>query len=462
MSNLPSVWTAPVPGGTVLSGLDVQQGNVWALASDAQGNAIVGGAGYRGALLTKVSPTGTNVWGKIFPGANVQGVTVDGAGDVVATGIVNQVNLGGSCGVLKLPSGAVFSGVFIAKFSGKTGDCLWAKAAGGNGAFPGDEKGASVATDPAGNVYVTGRSMGPINFAGGDPAYDLGAGGNYQCFFVKLTSAGAHVWSRGLGPGVSSSSCNGVVVDGGGSLYVTGSFWGQANFGSATDPHLVSSVKGSNAFAAKLDTNGGYVWTKPFFSAQPYGAGYDFGNAIAIDPSGADVAVTGIFSWTADFSSGTAPDQGTLVTNNFDAFVVKLAGSDGSFQWAKGYGLNAPGIMADGISMPGGKGIAIDASRNIVVSGKFFGSTNFGTSLPPASVSTGWNGFVVKYAPDGTGLWDFTYGPVTFRVLVALTPSAIWTSADFGNQTVRSIGWKGGIINDASGTHDIALLQLTP
>src|SRR5205814_612691 len=92
---------------------------------------------------------------------------------------------------------------------------LWAKTIGGTGV----DGGSGVATDGAGNVYVTGyfsASTGGVDFGGGA----LNSAGSQDVFLVKYNSAGAWQWSRRFGS--------------------TGSDTGNA-FGGRREPQLVEA-----------------------------------------------------------------------------------------------------------------------------------------------------------------------------------------------------------------------------
>ena len=75
----------------------------------------------------------------------------------------------------------------------------------------------AIAIDSAGNVYVTGKSVG----SGTDSDYAT----------VKYDSSGQEQWvARYNGPGNSGDSANSIAIDSAGNVYVTGK-----SFGSGTD-----------------------------------------------------------------------------------------------------------------------------------------------------------------------------------------------------------------------------------
>ena len=102
-----------------------------------------------------------------------------------------------------------------------------------------------------------------------------------------------HVWSQRHG-GTSADEGTSVAVDGAGNVFVTGSFFGTANFGGA---NLVSAGN-ADIFIAKYDAIGAHLWSK-----RVGGSSGDRAIVLAIDPSG-NIIVTGQFGATVDLAAG--------------------------------------------------------------------------------------------------------------------------------------------------------------
>ncbi|MFN9952604.1 MAG: SBBP repeat-containing protein, partial [bacterium] len=110
---------------------------------------------------------------------------------------------------------------------------------------------------------------------------------------------------------------NGITVDGSGNIYITGSFNGIATFGNIT----LTSAGDSDAFVAKLDSNG------KFLSAQNFGGTLaDTGLDITSDAKG-NIYATGGFENTATFGNTSLTSAGSI-----DAFIVKLGDEVGETQ----------------------------------------------------------------------------------------------------------------------------------
>jgi hypothetical protein len=108
-------------------------------------------------------------------------------------------------------------------------------------------------------------------------------------------------------------------------------------------------------------TDGTHQWSKRFG-----GSSDDVVNSIAVDENG-DVVVTGYFQYTVDFGGGALTSAGL-----FDIFVAKYAGTDGAHRWSKRFG--STGNDA-------GYGVTADGAGNVVTTGYFMGSVDFGGGI---------------------------------------------------------------------------------
>jgi hypothetical protein len=244
----------------------------------------------------------------------------------------------------------------------------------------GNDAAVTVATDTAGNVYVTGFFQGTVAFG----ATNLTAGGDYDGYVAKYSSTGALLWVRQFGgsnPATDLLSPFGVAVDGAGSVYVSGYFFGSDSVGSFTFNSGGAFV--SEAFIAKLDGNGTVVWAKALGSSQG-----DIGYSLALDGAG-NLYLAGAFQGTATFGSTTLTSAG-----NNDGFVAKLDNA-GTVVWARRMGGSSDDQVFD---------IAVDNSGNVYIAGTFSSSTaSFGsTTLTNAG---NYDVFVTKLSSAGTFLW---------------------------------------------------------
>ena len=295
------------------------------------------------------------------------GVATDGSGNVYVTG--------------------TYGGASLRKYS-STGDLQWVTTWGewgGAGAW-----GFGVAADGSGNVYVTGYFYGTVDFDpdGGDPHT---ANGYYDVFLSKFDSSGNFEWARTWG-GSSYDSGDGVAVDGSGNVYVTGYFYGTADFDpDGGDPHTANGY--DDVFLSKFDSSGNFEWARTWG-----GSSYDYGNGVAVDGSG-NVYVTGRFSGTVDFD----PDGGDPHTGNgyYAAFLSKFD-SSGNFDWARTWG---------GSGYDWGEGVAADGSGNVYVTGYFEDTVDFDPGGGDPHTSNGERDvYLSKFDSSGNFDWARTWG----------------------------------------------------
>lgn len=252
----------------------------------------------------------------------------------------------------------------------------WARS-GGSGS---SESVGGVAVDDAGYVYVIATFSDSLNL--GDTT--LRAAGSSDVALVCYNPGGTLQWGRSFG-GNGADRGNGIAVDpSNNDILITGSFSVTASFGSQG----LNSSGGQDLFVARVTRAGTVTWARG-----GGGSGADEGLAIAVDGNGR-CAVAGSFQNSATFSgtglSGTGVEALALVYN-----------SAGTLQWARSGGGNATDI-ADGV--------AIDASGNVVICGKYGAAATFaGNALP---YNAGDEGFTVKYNSGGTLQWITTVNGV--------------------------------------------------
>ncbi len=187
-------------------------------------------------------------------------------------------------------------------------------------------------------------------------------------------------WAQSIGKANNEEGYS-VAVDGSGNVYVMGYF---------ESPLLtIGSIALNNAgerdiFIAKYTPSGNLVW-----AVSAGGAEEEWGYNIAVDGSG-NVYVTGYFeSPTLTFGSTTLNNAG-----GWDIFVVKY-NTNGGIVWAKSAGSTLNDV---------GRGVAVDGSGNVYITGYFSSSTlTFGsTTLNNAG---GEDIFIVKYDANGNPVW---------------------------------------------------------
>jgi len=267
------------------------------------------------AFVAKLGADGSFLWNSFLGSVGTdegKDLAVDNAGNayVVGTSAATWANPVDPFG------GAAFD-AFAAKLS-SGGVLLWNTFCGGSG----EDYGAGIALDAAGRVFVTGTSGADWGnprraYSGSDDAFAAGLDGN-----------GARQWNTFLGGGGDDGGFD-VALDGSGNVFLTG----QVDSSGGT----ISSPTVYDAFAAKLDANGGLLWNLPFGGTQ-----YDEGKGIAVADSGS-VYVTGdsFSSWGSPTLPYTGAafvariaDESEITVNSPDGGEVLVGGSPLTLTWA--------------------------------------------------------------------------------------------------------------------------------
>ena len=257
-------------------------------------------------------------------------LAIDAAGNVYVTGSSFGGAAASDYATIKCNSAGVQQ--WVSRYNGPTNDY--------DGA-------TSIAVYGAGNVYVTGSS--------------IGSGTDYDYATIKYDSAGIQQWvQRYNGPGNGEDGTFSLAVDSSGNVYVTG--YSRSGVALGTEDYAT----------IKYNSSGVQQWVSRYNGP---GNGADYARSIAVDDSG-NVYVTGYST-----GSGTGSDYTTIKYN-----------SVGIQQWVSRY--NGPGNISDLAYS-----IAIDGSGNVYVTGSSRSGATSGTEDYAA----------IKYNSSGVQQWVARY-----------------------------------------------------
>lgn len=174
-----------------------------------------------------------------------------------------------------------------------------------------------------------------------------------------------------------------------------------------------------------------------------------FGNDVAVNSSG-NIYVTGYFLGTVNFGATSKTAVGTR-----DAFVAKY-NSSGSLQWVQTAGGAGSNIFS--------RAISLDNSGNVLITGNFSGTVNFGaTSKTSAGVG---DIFVAKYNSTGVLQWVQTAGGIDSATEIALDATgdvyvagSFSQTANFGAVSKTSAGGKDIFIAKYSNSGTLQWVQ---
>lgn len=277
-----------------------------------------------------------------------------------------------------------------------------------------DDKGAAIATDQTGNIYITG-STASTNFPVTGFAFDTTLSGKLDGFVAKInpdpaiTGTRSLIYSAYLG-GNDADSGAGIAVDSGGQAYITGST-ASTDFPVTPAAAIRSYSDKGDAFITKFDANG----TDLVYSSYLGGSGVDSGAGIVVTENTTATVykyytyVTGVTSST---NFPTTPDAfSRTLGGSGDAFVVELSESGAKLL----YGTYLGGINGS----DSGIGIA-DDSYGVYITGST-ASSDFPVTLTNAFDTingSSMDAFVTKFTTNRT----ITGVNLSGRVSLGTTP----------------------------------------
>jgi hypothetical protein len=247
-----------------------------------------------------------------------------------------------------------------------------------------------VAVDSTGNVFIAGDYRGKVDFDPGPGEYLS----DYSCrgagYIEKLDMNGNFAWVHTYD---GSLTCGGegvhsIVVDSSDNIIVRGYNRDELDLDPGPGTYMAK-----DSYLMKMTNDGDFVWAYPGGGSEIvldesdniYSAGLAVvekrssdGNllwssireglgtqSIALDKSG-NIYCTGYLKDTVDFDTG----PGTLELTSdgvYDIFVMQLD-NDGNLGWAVNMG---------GSNYASGRGITVDSSNNVFVTGHFTGTVDF-------------------------------------------------------------------------------------
>lgn len=292
-----------------------------------------------------------------------------------------------------------------------------------------DQNAVSVAVDSSGNTVIIGDLFGTIDCGGGP----LTSAGVRDVYLAKFDPDGNHVWSQHFGDD-NWEKAIAVAVDTLGNVFVTGYFYGTIDFGGG----VLTSAGEGDVFLAKFDPSGNHIWSQRFGDA-----GYQYVEGIAVDLPG-NVVITGFFyGGNVDFGGGSLVNAG-----GSDIFVAKFDPS-GTHLWSDNFGDSDDQSASD---------VAIDGTGNVVVTGSFDGTVNFGGTV--LTSAGGKDVFLVKFDESGTHLWSDSFGDSEWQRVggvVADVSENVFVTGSFRG----SMDFGGGVLTSAGG-FDIYVAKFNP
>ncbi|MCZ6820367.1 MAG: SBBP repeat-containing protein [Calditrichaeota bacterium] len=323
-------------------------------------------AGDFDVFIMKLEPaTNTVIYSTFIGGAGGDSgndIAVDRFGNVHITGNTNSVDFPVVNAVQPKYAGGPFD-AFVAMLDPAGDSLVYSTYLGGDK----DDIAHAIALDVKGRVYVAGTT-GSIDFARVNPIQPLYGGGLSDAFLTRFASGGSAIeYSTFVGSSGSDTGAD-LTLDSSGNVYLTGTN-SDGQFG------------GLDLYLVKVDTAG----TAFIYATQSGTGSNDFGNGVAVDPSG-NAYVTG--------TTIVGPMGGD------DAFVIKFDASGEEILYAKFIGGSGAEV---------GNKIAVDKDGQATVVGRT-GSDDFPlVNALQVTRGGGFDAFVAKLDVAGSSFLFSTY-----------------------------------------------------
>ncbi|HWN72005.1 MAG TPA: hypothetical protein VNM90_30405 [Haliangium sp.] len=207
-------------------------------------------------------------------------------------------------------------------------------------------------------IYVTGHFSSTMRIGTGP---QLTSAGSTDIFIAKLDAAGNHVWSQAFGSPLEDVAHDLVIDPTDGSVAFTGFFQGSIDFGDGE----ITSAGSNDIFLAKLDADGGHLFSKAYGdAADQRGFGSFKSNtwtALDIDAEG-NIYLGGPLVGSANFGPSPIVSPGE---EKMDAFIAKFD-AVGNHLYSNRYGDTGTQIALD---------LAVANSGHVLLVGRFYSST---------------------------------------------------------------------------------------
>lgn len=306
------------------------------------------------------------------------GVAVDSTGNIYLTGSTSGPLFGNSRGFGDVWLSKYDSGANLIKgtqFGTSAGDVAY-----------------NVVTDKDGNYYLAGSTGGNL-FGKDNP------NSSSEAWVAKYQADGSLVWGRQVAlQGAFSTSGFGLQVDNGGNVYLSG-----LGIKENQNPEIFNFTVEDDSWVAKFNSNGDRQWLTELDTLF-FNESYD----LAVDAEGNSYFV----GWTqglVDFGAFGGPGNPAFPQQEsdpsrdllkYDAWLTKVD-TQGNIQWIQQFGSTDQGLEF-------AWAVDTDSLGNIYVSGWTTGEV--GTRDKEFEKSESYDGWLTKFAPDGTQQWAKQFG----------------------------------------------------
>jgi hypothetical protein len=399
-------------------------------------------------FIQKLDDTGNFVWAKSMGGSsfdNGTSITVDTDGYVYITGeIRGRVDLDPNAGTNYQGNMGDVS-AFIQKLD-SMGNLVWAKSvAGSSSAQSASAQSECIKVDDAGNVYITGKFKGTVDFDPNMGVHNLSAVGSEDDIFVlKLDKDGNFAWAKTFGDTFYDVGFS-LAVDSAENVFVTGTFVGNVDFDPGAGINILSGNGWGDIFILKLHKNGTFAWAKSMGSARN-----DYGTSIELDSYG-NIYSTGFFEETVDFDPNSGV-QNLISKGASDTYIQKLD-SGGNLIWVKSIGSLYHELWSY---------LTVDMNGNVYITGNFDGTLDFdpGPGIKNITSTNFSDNYILKLDTHGKFAWAEKYEG-NYARSIALDPQENVFVAAIFDEPINFNTTSGMVSLSPQGNRDVLILKIS-
>ncbi len=297
----------------------------------------------------------------------------------------------------------------------------------------------AMATDLAGNIYVSGTMSTTCDFDPSSATANLDPM-NGAVFIAKYTAAGAYAWAKNMAPTTGSISSRELALDLHGNIYLAGSFNGTLDFDPGSATVNLYPVGVQDTYFAKYDAQGNLKWAHNIGCV----ANATIPKAMTVDPLTGAMYLTGSHWTNIDLD----PGAGTAIFTTHGNYNMYLSKYDslGAYVWGHSYGGPSSSGPTDGSSL------ALDALGNLMVGGNYMQTVDFDPGPGVANLTATYYSdiFIAKYKSNGDYIWakglnsvhgDNVFNPGVVDAKIVTGPGgALYVSGTFADTVNFGLG----------------------